>query len=74
MTQKTSIILCTFNEVNFIEETVNELKKNIPDSEIIIVDDNSTDGTKDVIKKLNYDNKLKVIFRNKNFNLLNYPY
>jgi len=69
MTQKTSIILCTFNEVNFIEEAVNELKKNIPDPEIIIVDDNSTDGTKDVIKKINYDNKLKVIFRNKSLGL-----
>ena len=35
-----SIILCTFNEVNFISETILEIKKNLSNCEIIIVDDN----------------------------------
>ena len=29
MTLKTSIILCTYNEANYIEETILALKKNI---------------------------------------------
>ena len=49
-----SIILCTFNEVNFISETILEIKKNLSNCEIIIVDDNSTDGTIDKINNLNY--------------------
>jgi len=48
-----SIILCTFNEVNFISETILEIKKNLSNCEIIIVDDNSTDGTIDKINNLN---------------------
>ena len=64
MALKTSIILCTYNEANYIEETVKAIKKNIQNLEIIIVDDNSTDGTKEIINKLNANNDLKVIFRN----------
>jgi dolichol-phosphate mannosyltransferase len=60
-----SIILCTYNEVNFIENTINNLKKNIPNLEIVIVDDFSTDGTIEILKKINKDNNLKIIFRKK---------
>ena len=65
MALKTSIILCTYNEANYIEETVKAIKKNIQNLEIIIVDDNSTDGTKEIINQLNHDNRIKVIFRKK---------
>ena len=41
MALKTSIILCTYNEANYIEETVKAIKKNIQNLEIIIVDDKS---------------------------------
>ena len=50
---KTSIILCTYNEAKYIENTIAQLEKNIPNLEIIIVDDNSTDGTVEIIKRLN---------------------
>ena len=56
MSVKTSIILCTYNEVNFIEKIIIELEKYIPNLEIVIVDDNSTDGTVELIKKLNINN------------------
>ena len=69
MNPKTSIILCSYNEANFIEDTINALKKNITNLEIVIVDDNSTDGTKEIINKLNVNNELKVIFRNKSVGL-----
>ena len=65
MSLKTSIILCTYNEAKYIENAVSELEKNIPNLELVIVDDCSSDGTTEIIKKLNSDNIFKVIFRNK---------
>ena len=69
MSSKTSIILCTYNEANYIENTISELEKNIPNLEIVIVDDFSSDGTIEIIKKLNQNNKYKVIYRNKSRSL-----
>ena len=66
MPQKTSIILCTYNEANFIEKSIKELEKYIPNLELVIVDDNSSDGTIEILKKINIDNKYKVIFRKRN--------
>ena len=69
MSSKTSIILCTYNEASYIENTISELEKNIPDLEIVIVDDISSDGTVEIIKKINQNKKYKVIFRKKSRNL-----
>ena len=66
MSAKTSIILCTYNEANHIENAISELEKYIPNLELVIVDDNSSDGTVEIIKRLNVSNKFKVIFRKKN--------
>jgi dolichol-phosphate mannosyltransferase len=69
MPSKTSIILCTYNEANHIENTIFQLEKNISDLEIVIVDDNSSDGTVEIIKRLNQNNKYKVVFRKKSRSL-----
>lgn len=63
MSLKTSIILCTYNEVNYIKNTISELERNVPNLELVIVDDLSTDGTIEVLKELNLQNKYKIIFR-----------
>ena len=65
MSLKISMILCTCNEAIYIENTISELEKNIQNLELVIVDDNSTDGTKEIINQLNYDNRIKIIFREK---------
>lgn len=69
MPYKTSIILCTYNEARYVENTISELERNIPDIEIVIVDDCSSDGTIEIIKKLNQNKKYKVVFRQKSRNL-----
>ena len=52
MDKKISIILCTYNESLFIEETIDVIQNNIKNVEIILVDDSSTDGTLEKVKKL----------------------
>ena len=59
-----SIVLSTYNEANNIRQTINSLltKNNV--KEIIIIDDNSNDGTVDVLKKLQ-NSKIKIVIRKK---------
>tara|TARA_B100001564_G_C20113189_1_gene434550 strand:+ start:51 stop:209 length:159 start_codon:yes stop_codon:yes gene_type:complete len=52
MSGKISIILATYNEAKIIEKTVSEIFNNIQNVEIVLVDDNSTDGTVDKLKSL----------------------
>tara|TARA_B100002051_G_scaffold272824_1_gene310293 strand:- start:16 stop:726 length:711 start_codon:yes stop_codon:yes gene_type:complete len=65
MSEKISIILCTFNEINYIENTIKKLINSIPNLELVIVDDNSTDGTIEKIKSISSNNKIKLIVRKK---------
>ena len=62
MDKKVSIILSTYNEALVIEDTINEILKNLDNVEIILVDDNSPDGTFEKVKKMNNPN-LKVYSR-----------
>ena len=62
---KNSILLCTYNEAQYIENTVLNLDKSIPDLEIIIVNDASQDNTLSIIQKLKTNCELKVINRTK---------
>ncbi len=62
MDKKVSIILSTYNEVLVIEDTINNIFKYLNNVEIILVDDNSPDGTFEKAKKINNPN-LKVFLR-----------
>ena len=63
---KFSIIIPTFNEKNNISLLVSKIKSSLKKYkyEIIIVDDSSTDGSKNILLNLNKKNKnVKIIFR-----------
>ena len=62
MQPKISIILSTFNEAYIIEETLTSIFANLTDVEVIIVDDCSTDGTPEKIKKFD-DPRIKLFSR-----------
>lgn len=62
---KLSIIVPTYNEKNTILKTINRLKKLEIKKEIIIVDDGSSDGTREILKKLNQTDKLVTVLFNK---------
>ena len=63
MNERISIILSTFNEKKTIEITIKSIFDQLSNCEVIVVDDNSTDGTLEVLKKFNNEN-LKIYSRN----------
>ena len=68
---KLSIIICVYNEIKTIEEILQKINNvNLPvqfEKEIIIVDNNSQDGTKEFLKNLVNSNQYNIIFQKKNF-------
>lgn len=60
-----SIIIPVFNEASFLPEVMRRVEEAPYDKEIIIVDDGSTDGTREFIQSLG-DNHIKVILHKKN--------
>ncbi len=79
--KKVSIVIPSYNEeenIRPITETVrNELVTNLPeyDFEIIIIDNNSQDNTRPIIRSLcAEDRRVKAIFNEKNFGPDNSPY
>lgn len=62
MDKKVSIILSTYNEASVIENTISEIFKYVNNVEIILVDDNSPDGTLEKAKKIDNLN-LKIFSR-----------
>ena len=64
---KLSVIIPCYNEKNTIRSIVNAVKNSpYPHKEIIIVDDCSTDGTRDILKTEIEPNVDKVIYHSKN--------
>ncbi len=62
MDKKVSIILSTYNEAPIIKNTIEKIFSNIDNVEIILVDDNSTDGTVEVLETIK-NNNLKIFSR-----------
>ncbi len=61
-----SIIVPCYNEIETIEELLASVQSSPIDAkEIIVVDDGSTDGTRELLKELDYQN-LEIIFHDKN--------
>lgn len=52
-TEKISIILPVFNEESAVEEVLTDILKNYKNSEVIVIDDGSTDSTKERLSKFN---------------------
>ena len=62
-----TIIIPVYNEINTIEKILDKIDRvNFISKEIIIVDDGSTDGTVNLIKKKLLNRATKVIFHKKN--------
>ena len=62
---KLSVIMPVFNEESTIEKIVQRVKKVNIDKQIIIVDDGSTDRTREILKKWK-DENIRVIYHRRN--------
>ena len=65
-----SVVIPVYNEKNFIQEIINKVKEvTLPDNmpkEIIIVDDFSTDGTREILSNYGQDESCVVVFHDRN--------
>lgn len=66
-----SIIVCTYNGEQFLEEQLESvIHQTYPNLEIIISDDNSTDGTKSILKKYEGISNIKINYNEKNIGFI----
>ena len=49
--KKILIFTATYNEAENVENLINSIKLYSPNSHVLIIDDNSPDGTSEIIKK-----------------------
>lgn len=64
---KLSIIIPVFNEKNTIEQIISNVQKaSYKNKEIVIVDDYSSDGTKEILSKFEKKKQIKLLFHSKN--------
>lgn len=63
---KLSVIIPVYNEAKNINEIIRRVQATRLATEIIVVDDGSSDGTRDVLQKLDKRKKLRVILHEKN--------
>ena len=61
-----SVIIPVYNEVNNIEEIIKRVQSTKLATEIVIVDDASQDGTREILQKLDGKKKMRVILHEKN--------
>ena len=63
---KLSVIIPIFNEVKTLEEILRQVKSTGRADEILLVDDGSTDGTRDLLARLDGKQGVRVILHEKN--------
>jgi glycosyltransferase involved in cell wall biosynthesis len=63
---KLSVIIPIYNEAKTIHEIIKRVPATGLADEIIAVDDGSTDGSRDLLAKLNVENNITVIYHEKN--------
>ena len=63
---KLSVVIPVYNEKRTLSELIRRVEAVKLEKEIIIVDDASTDGTRDLLKKYEEQERFKVIYQSKN--------
>ena len=63
---KLSVIIPIYNEVESIREIVNRVQETKLAWEIVLVDDGSIDGTRDLLKEMDGKDKVRVVLHEKN--------
>ena len=66
MEMKLSVIVPVYNEINTIREILRRVKEVSIDKEILIVDDFSTDGTREYLKSIEGEEGIRVFYHQEN--------
>ncbi|HKK60719.1 MAG TPA: glycosyltransferase family 2 protein [Salinivirga sp.] len=61
MKEKTSIVICAYNEEPTIEDVVSKCREYNPESELVVVDDGSQDKTEEILRSLNKELDFRYI-------------
>jgi glycosyltransferase involved in cell wall biosynthesis len=70
-TPKVSVVIPTYNYAHFLDETIQSvLNQTFLDFELIIVDNNSTDNTEEVVKNYLSDNRVSFYKNDTNIGLV----
>jgi len=61
---RTLITLCTYNEADNLQDLIPELLSLVPDATVLVIDDNSPDGTGLLVEKMGaQDSRIRVLHR-----------
>lgn len=63
---KLSVVVTCFNEKTTILKAIEEVRNLNIEKEIIVIDNHSTDGSREILKALN-DNSVKIVFQPQNY-------
>jgi glycosyltransferase involved in cell wall biosynthesis len=63
---KFSVIIPVYNEAKTIQEIIRRVQATGLVDEILAVDDGSTDGSRELLEKLNQEGQIKVVYHNHN--------
>ena len=56
-----SVVVPCYNEVRTLDEIIRRVRRQVPEAEIVVVDDGSTDGTRELIASWRPDDKIKTV-------------
>ncbi|MDD5496504.1 MAG: glycosyltransferase family 2 protein [Candidatus Omnitrophica bacterium] len=61
-----SLVMPVYNEKNTVSKIIEKILRLDIVKELIIVDDGSTDGTRELLKNTRFDDRVKVLFQDRN--------
>lgn len=61
-----SVVMPVYNEKDFVSKIIEKVLKLDMVKELIVVDDCSTDGSREILKGAKFDNRVKVYYHDKN--------
>ena len=61
-----SIVIPVYNEKNTIRDILSRVKAVPLEKEVIVVDDHSTDGTRDILRQFEADHSVRVFYHDRN--------